>query len=65
VAKGYKAIYHLTPQPDSFNAAGCLKADDFRRNHFSPVARVFGFNETDRRNKLFLINFNTVERQRR
>lgn len=59
VARGYKAIYHLKPQIRSFDAAGCLKSDGYYKPH--TTIRTFSFNETDRRSKLNLINFETVE----
>ena len=59
-AKGYRAIYHLKPQPYTFNAAGCLKSINYQGSDNATV-RTFSSNERDRTSKFALINFETID----
>jgi hypothetical protein len=62
VAKDYKAIYHLKPEPNTFYAAGCLKNTSYQFSDEATV-RTFLFNEYDRTSKFSLIDFKTVEKK--
>jgi hypothetical protein len=60
--KGYKAIYYLEPQNREFRANGCAKGNTgFGLVFKSATVREFSFNETDRRKKIFLIDFGTIK----